>query len=297
MDRDRHGDEHPHTGRRRTVDVSAGATLALGLPWFLCSLGTIAAGTAALGPVMATVIILGWVTSGLVMLSRPMADVLATVFFRLQRPTDAEDEHLRSLWDPIAAAAGVDGTRYTLRIQESDQVNAYAAAGHIVAVTRWSLQMLAPSELAAVLAHELGHHLGGHAWSTLLSYWYSLPARAVLRCARIVTRFMLVVLAYTSLLGFVVAAGSLALAALVMVHSYPALLVVVLMPPLLAYFGRLSELRCDRLAAELGYGDALIEVILQWEAEGHDFQRSALLATHPTCAKRVRALDDFLAQQ
>jgi Zn-dependent protease with chaperone function len=219
--------------------------------------------------------------------------MLAMALLRLSRPTDAEHAYLRSLWDTVTAAAGVDGSRYTLRIQESAQINAYAAGGHTVAVTRWSLQALPPHQLAAVLAHELGHHLGGHAWSLLLFSWYSLPARAVLRCARIVTRFTLTLLAFTSALGFLMVASFLAVGALVVVGGVPWLLLLALIPPVLAAFARHGELRCDRLAAELGYGPALIEV-LQHSAVDDPTSRRGLLATHPTGSRRIRALEHHL---
>ncbi|MFB6601517.1 M48 family metalloprotease [Streptomyces noursei] len=35
-------------------------------------------------------------------------------------------------------------------------------------VTRFSLERLSDGQLAAVLAHELGHHVRGHAWSFIL---------------------------------------------------------------------------------------------------------------------------------
>ncbi|WP_235967803.1 M48 family metalloprotease [Streptomyces mesophilus] len=49
--------------------------------------------------------------------------------------------------------------------EESQDLNAYAAAGHTVGVSRFALENLPSAQLAAVLAHELGHHTGGHAWS------------------------------------------------------------------------------------------------------------------------------------
>jgi Zn-dependent protease with chaperone function len=45
------------------------------------------------------------------------------------------------------------------------------------------VQRLSPVQLEAVLAHELGHHLGGHPWASLLRYWYSLPATYVFQFA------------------------------------------------------------------------------------------------------------------
>ncbi|MFF4735893.1 M48 family metalloprotease [Streptomyces sp. NPDC001262] len=59
------------------------------------------------------------------------------------------------------------------------ELNATAAAGHIVAVTRPATDRSPNSQLAAILAHELGHHVGGHPWAAMLADWYALPARTV----------------------------------------------------------------------------------------------------------------------
>ena len=69
-------------------------------------------------------------------------------------------------------------------VENSAELNAMAAAGHVVGVTTYSLNHLSSGNLAAVLAHELGHHTGGHAWAGLLGYWYSLPGRMAWSLAR-----------------------------------------------------------------------------------------------------------------
>src|SRR5690606_36051606 len=87
----------------------------------------------------------------------------------------------------VCAQAGVRGDRYVLRVQRSNALNATAGAGHLVGVTVTALN-LPPRYLEAVLAHELGHHLGGHAAIGLLHSWYSFPLRTVVRVATWVGR-------------------------------------------------------------------------------------------------------------
>lgn len=94
--------------------------------------------------------------------------------YRLRYPTPEEDRKLRSAWRRVTARAGVDADAYQLWVEDSTGINAMAAAGHIVGVTSHSLRTLTPGKLAGVLAHELGHHVGGHAWSSLLTFWYAL---------------------------------------------------------------------------------------------------------------------------
>lgn len=112
---------------------------------------------------------------------------------------------IEPLWSDVTRAAGVDGTTFSLWMQDTDEVNAHAAAGRIVAVTRGSLRDQPPHHLAAVLAHELGHHLGGHARASLLSAWYAIPGRLVLHVVRVIVRVALAVAKVFSLFGYLLA--------------------------------------------------------------------------------------------
>jgi Zn-dependent protease with chaperone function len=55
-------------------------------------------------------------------------------------------------------------------------------------------------------------------------------------------------------------------------------------------------LHADRVAAELGYGPRLLEVLQRWMREGHDDVRARaglrarMLASHPSCAQRISKL-------
>lgn len=273
--------------------------MVLALPWLLASLAIVVFVSSLFGVAALVVTLLLWIASGLLVFYQPMGDVLAQMLFRYRKPTEPEQKYLQTLWDRVASAAGVDPAAYSLWVQDAQDVNAAAAGGQIVAVTSWAIHMLRPPHLAAVLAHELGHHLGGHAWASLLSYWYSLPARMAIRFVTFTVTMAFYVFAFTSLIGMVMIGAILLLAGYVAVQSYsPVLVTLVAIPPVLAYFGRLAELRCDRVAAELGFGPALIEVFESWIEQGHDERRRGLLlATHPTCAQRIYALRDFLASQ
>ncbi|MFL4489749.1 M48 family metalloprotease [Streptomyces sp. VTCC 41912] len=93
---------------------------------------------------------------------------LARHLLNLRHPTPGELNRLEPLWREVTARTGVDGRAYELWIEDSDHLNSLAAASHILGVTRFSLERLSDGQLAAVLAHELGHHVRGHAWSFIL---------------------------------------------------------------------------------------------------------------------------------
>lgn len=302
--------------RRRRFHVTTAVRLLAGLPWFLCSLfilGMVAlvavagagAGDSVQGIVVLGVAVLFLVSGVAVFLPRTEA-LFAIVVFRYRRPTDDEARYLQPIWDEVTQTAGVDGSRYSLWVKDADEVNAFAAAGHVVAVTRWALRSLPPQHLAAVLAHELGHHIGGHSWAGLLTYWYSLPTRLVRRV------FYLIAYVVGSAMsvfrgGLVLQAPAQFLPLVVIGYAaykvHPALLAIIVVPFLLAWFTRLGERYADRFAAKIGYGPLLIEVFDGWLRSGMDAARrrrgirANVMATHPTCAARIRALQKYLAKQ
>lgn len=290
-------------------------TLALNVPWYVGSLLTLLLVGWLLGITGAalTALVLTWLASGALTLWRPVEEVLGRWLFGLRRPTPSEAMRLDGVWPPVAGAARLPATGYSLRVQESQDVNAAAVAGHTIVVTRWAVQSLPPHHLAAVLAHELGHHVGGHAWANLLSSWYSLPGRLFMRGLRAVVRVgravfkglvrsgigVLVALG----LGLVVAFVALYLVVLLFNAPWAARLVLLLAlvaPFALAWSSRNAELYADRIAARLGYGPALVDTLQNLRAHGYDDARArsglrgGVLAAHPTCGERIEALEKEL---
>ncbi|MCX2952552.1 M48 family metalloprotease [Lentzea sp. NEAU-D7] len=283
-------------GTRRRFDLSAVTELLLGIPTVLSSLLIVGLAGKALTPGTLWLLPAIWLVSGAIVFVPATDKVLAVVAHRLRKPTPTESDLLTPLLDEVCAAAGVDPRRYWLRIQNSREINAMAVGGHVVGVSTAALRLPGP-QLEAVLAHEVGHHLAGHTKISLLRWWYELPARWTV---------WLVVMAGVVIheVGRAVGtSGARAISiALVVVLAAAALVVspwLVLVPviaPLLALASRRAELHADRVAAELGYGPLLLEVLQRWVKEGHDEQRARaglrarMLASHPSCAHRISRL-------
>lgn len=294
---------------RRGADVTTVSTAVLGLPWFLSSLGVVWL-VALIFPTWLTyVIVVGWVLSGALVFMRPVEYALARMLFKVRPPVGQEALLLTPLWESVLHKAGIPKNQYVLWVEDVEEVNAFAAAGHIVSVTRWSMTQLPSRELEAVLAHELGHHLGGHSWVRLLSLWYSVPARIALRVVKGVTRFVLAVIAAFSIFGWLIAiavVGFILLFALFMAASHPLTLLLMLMaaaaPVTVAWLGRQSELRADRTAAELGYSQDMLNVFYRWLHQGHDAiaaqagKRAQLFASHPMVSARIREMEAWRAR-
>lgn len=230
-------------------------------------------GAAVAGTTGAAVAVGVWTLSGVVVFLRPAERALARILFGARTPTTAERARLEPVWQRVCGLAREDLGDYELRVEDRDELNATAGGARIVSVTTFALA-LPDDELAAVLAHELGHHLDDHPIAALLGWWFALPS--------VVFDAMLRVFARVAFL--------LVLARLVL-----------LLPLLLARLAssalnRTAEFAADRHAARLGFGAALIGVLERLLAAGHDEQDAAdpgparLWATHPPVRDRIARL-------
>jgi Zn-dependent protease with chaperone function len=300
---------HIRRDQRRT-DVTAVGNLLLYLPNFLCSLLVVALVSALFGG-LGIVVVLAWLISGALVFHRPTESAVARHLLRLRYPTPQERAKLEPVWREVTARAGIEGRNYELWVEDSDHLNAVAAAGHIVGVTRFAMNQLPNGELAAVMAHELGHHVGGHAWSSLLGYWYALPGRIAWRVLKAFSGFVFKVSRAFGCFGTAFVAlfvGGLALATISSLYGLP--LLILAMPYALAAVGRRAELRADEHAAALGFAPmlaAVLDKLHQQEQQtqaavaarngGVPVQESALsrlLSSHPDLHTRLHHLRPYL---
>lgn len=73
------------------------------------------------------------------------------------------ERHLTELVEPLADAAGIAAGRLKINVVHSDDFNAFVSGGEEVYIyTGLLTQIKTPDALQAVVAHELGHTLGGH---------------------------------------------------------------------------------------------------------------------------------------
>jgi Zn-dependent protease with chaperone function len=269
-----------------------------------------------------TVVILAcaaWTASAAFILIRPVEAGLARLLYRsLRRPRPAELARIAPVLERVCRRAGTDPGRYLLRVEEKRQVNAFALGGHVLAVTRMSLE-LPDDMLEAVLAHEVGHHRHLHPLAIILGWWYLLPFEAgdrLLRAIRRLTRWLarifnrlndrtgglaggrapdgaLGMLVLLAVLGVLVVAGSVVVVVLGVLWL-PLALLVRLAKVLAAALSRAGEHAADRHAAELGYGPGLVQVLFLFQQAEFAAPRprgmAALLRSHPSSQARIDAI-------
>ncbi len=304
--------------RQRRADVTTLGRLVLCLPGFAVSLVMVLAVGRLLQlawGVPPWLPALLWLVSGLLVFHRPTEDLYARYVLGFRYPLPHELARLGPVWREVTGRAGVEGAGYRLWIENTGNLNAYAAAGHIVGVTRFAVESLSTGQLAAVLAHELGHHIDGHSWSTLAGRWYALPCRAafraghaVLSCTtRATVRTLCLVVAVLLAGSSIVLLGPAA----VLLGGVP--LVLLVLPYAAAALSRRAELRADVHAASLGFAPMLTEALLAMEEAGvppsplrgsvvpgtatGSGLGAQLLASHPAYATRLHRLRPFLTPE
>jgi Zn-dependent protease with chaperone function len=284
------------------IEVSAGTALLSAIPWFFWSFVIVSGLVGLTGLSWGWVVVVLWVLSGAVVFIHPLEDLIARYLLRLRKPTLIEHQRLDPIFQQVVRNAGISNSRYLIWIQESDEINATPTPGHTVAVTRWALYTLPPSHLEAVLAHELSHHLGGRAWLSLLSFWYSIPARCTLIAVRALVRLGRAVPAIGCLVGGFVLLGYLGIVLAVITFGDGYILPLLFLtpfiaPPLLAWLNRWQVKQADRRAAAMGYGATLVQVFYGWQMQHQQTlgregsRRSQLMSSTPSVVERVQALE------
>ncbi|WP_054815716.1 M48 family metalloprotease [Nocardia arizonensis] len=304
---------------RRLRVTTALITLAVSLPSMtLGGLLVFGFGT-LLGPRTALGLTVIWLFGGAFL--PPPAGGAAPWIFPVRRPRPAEQGVLSAAWHNVARAAGIRAEDYSLWVEDIDQLNALAAPGRIVVVTSAAIDLLGPRELEAILAHELGHHLGGGQRAWMLAYWYALPITALWRILRRITWYSAVFIAQAAhivglagalrmfgvrkpmdAIGFTAAVfmrvSLLIAAAVFAVLHFGAVLVALLATLVLEPFAeraqrRRGEIDADRVAVDLGYGRELRAVLDMWTRRVDPPKRFAgLLDSHPRLPARIAAVEN-----
>jgi len=291
----------PPSRPRRLIDLPTVATLAAGLPWAIGSFMVVAIvlGLAnVLLPIDALVFPLMalWMMSGVIVFLPAAESFVAHNVLRLRWPTDSEGRVLDGAWREVACSAGIAPEVYSVWIEDREDVNSCLPGGRFLAVPR-TISRIPMRQQAAVLAHELGHHLGGYAWARLLVHWYSAPARGVVRAYRAGLRAGSGPLGCLSGLVLLLLGAVAVFAIITTPEARPAILAL----PFLPWLSRWAEKRCDRVAADLGFGPDLLELFQWWQDSGLDQPQAGgvvrqLFSSHPTVASRIHALRAYMTE-
>lgn len=240
----------------------------------------------------------GWLAAGVLLFLPPVQVAVLGRFLGTRRPRPEELAVIAPIWRDLAAAANLPQYRYSVRVIDSEDLNAFACGGHLVVVTSFAIEELTPRELSGVLAHELSHHLGWHTAALTLGHWLSLP---VLLLARV--GFFLQNVARAATDAFVSHSAALTalgrtIAWLLTGVSWVFLAALHASDALSNAVGRRSEFEADRRAVRMGYGKALADSLRAVIRLGGGVRpigwRARLAASHPPARTRVARIEAML---
>lgn len=240
----------------------------------------------------------GWLVAGSALLIPSVQALVLSPVFGARKPTPEETAVITPIWRDLAQAANLPQYRYTIRVIDSEELNAYACGGHLLIVTSFAVDELSSRELSGVLAHELSHHLGLHTAALTIGHWLSLPVVMLARVgfylqnvARAATDSFASHSAALTAIGRIVAAAlnGVAWVFLAALHASDALSNVV---------AQRSEFEADRRAVRMGYGralaDALRTVIQMGGGQRAIGWRARLAVAHPPARTRVARIEAML---
>ena len=272
-------------------------------PSIVCSAIVVLVATDGLGR-WAVLACVGWLGCGAFTLSRTGERWVVRIGWGFRRPGPAGRALLEPVWLEVLERTGVLESAVDLYVQAGRAVNAYAVGGRSVAVSAPLLNAyrdgrLDRAGLAAVLAHEVGHHDTHGARYVPLVLWLTLPWRVLCRVLirvgyRLVGSQPVVPLAAVGLVAVLVGGVQL-----VRDRSWGAVVLVVVVlvaaavsPLVDAAVSRAAEFAADRYAARVGYAADLAHVLRRFDGEGQSRTVGArLLERHPAARDRASRLD------
>lgn len=239
-----------------------------------------------------------WLVLGALLFVPSVQVAVLSRLFGARRPDDRELTVIAPIWRDLAARANLPQYRYSIRVIDSDDLNAFACGGHLLIVTSFALDHLTSRELAGVLAHELSHHLGWHTAALTVGHWLSLPVVLLARfgfflqnVARAATD------AFASHSAALTALGGL-VAALLRGVSWVFLAALYASDALSNIVGHGSEFEADRRAVRMGYGRDLadaLRVVIQLGGGGRAIGwKARLAASHPPARTRVARIEAMM---
>jgi Zn-dependent protease with chaperone function len=231
--------------------------------------------------------------AGVVLMAlRPVEAFAARALFGMRPAGAGERARVEPLLARACDAAGIERKRLMLRMEDSNAVNAYATAGHLVCVTTGALRLPDP-QLEAVLGHELGHHSELHPLISALTWWLQLPAVPLKALLRWLRRLIAGVAAR---LGGLARPIGVVLLVLLWIVAFQVLWLVWVADVLAAFVSRRTEFAADARAVDFGYGPDLLEAYATLGASGSEpkTRLQRLTDFHPPMDERIERVRERL---
>jgi Zn-dependent protease with chaperone function len=229
----------------------------------------------------------------------PVGEGLFRFINGCRRPTHAEEDKLRPVFEVVCKSAGADPNSYGLFVSDDKFPNAFAMGWRTVCVTRSLLMNFPDHALAGILAHEMGHHAKRDALCSIIFYMITIVGQILMWGGWVVSR----ILAFLPRVAGREGSREREYAGIFTIFSWMATLLLwffqlfVWVPIFIgSCFGsRQKEYRADLYAARIGYRDELLSALnVLLDVDGHPSGFMGILyRTHPKTGERIRRLEDY----
>lgn len=207
----------------------------------------------------------------------PLGERISVMSEGGRKPTANEKESIKPYLMQVLSSANMNPPK--LYISDSMDANARAVGRESIIINRGLIESTTPNEMCGVIAHELGHlyykdtvRLNLMAVMNYVGAILSYGALAVATFCTVASR-RLPILAPIFLLAFILKAFQLIMEKLITIGVLA--------------IGRKEELRADRFAAKIGFGDGLASYLKKRDKYT---RHKKTLKTHPPTALRLEVL-------
>lgn len=212
-------------------------------------------------------------------------------------PSEAECARLEPLWNDVCARADLHPDAYRLRMTDQSTINAFASGDSVVSLDQGMLDM-SDGAIAAVIAHELGHHTKRHIGGIVLAWWYGRPAQFLLSLLMwLIAGILAIGRSCSGCIGMIILISFFAILVIPAAALYAVLGISTL---LLRVLGRKTEFEADANAIDLGLGHEMVEALRHLQGgDGEVNEKQSFLdrltATHPPLSERISRAETELA--
>lgn len=180
-----------------------------------------------------------------------------------------------------------------LYIADSMTINAYSIGRHTIIITRGLMEAMNDEELEAIIAHEMAHIMNG---DTQVGILVTVASNIYIWCILLATKLLHFIETMAGGNSFIGSLFSFIRNILEVALKY----VILAINILVSSGSRKEEYKADKLAFELGYGEALLSALYNLyniEISNNKKLIDRMQATHPKVALRIEALENMCYQE
>ena len=180
-----------------------------------------------------------------------------------------------------------------LYIADSMTINAFSIGRHTIVITRGLMEAMNDEELEAIIAHEMAHIMNG---DTQVGILITIASNIYIWCILLTTKLLHFIETMAGGNSFIGSLFSFIRNILEAALKY----VILAINILVSSGSRKAEYKADKLAFELGYGEALLSALYNLyniEISNNKKLIDRMQATHPKVALRIEALEKMCCEE